>query len=77
MTFIDKESGRTYTMRDVRAMWEDFRTTDPGNHEETFPAECYRLLLDTVNGRNDLAVIGPTVPETCNMIMALRKKIQK
>ncbi len=75
MRFIDLNDSRTYTIADLKKEWEELRATDPENHAQDFKTELFEILMATVNGRNDLDIIGPTPRETSNIIIRLRAQL--
>lgn len=77
MKFIDRNDDRVYTPADLKRDWEVFRAEDPENHAESFQIEFFEILMATINGRNDLEIIGMTPQEVSNYIISLRSKIWK
>ncbi len=75
MTFVDTYTDSLLTVQDIKREWEQFRTDDPDNHADRFTVELYEVLMATVNGRNDLDVIGMTGPEVSRYILRLREKV--
>lgn len=75
MKFIDMNDGREYTPADLKREWKQFRMEDPDNHSSRFTVEFYEILMATINGRNDLKIIGPIPKEISNIILRLRTKI--
>ena len=75
MRFIDLNDSRTYTIADLKKEWEELRAADPENHAQDFKTELFEILMATVNGRNDLDIIGPTPRETSNIIIRLRAQL--
>lgn len=75
MRFIDLNDSRTYTIADLKKEWEELRAADPENHAQDFKTELFEILMATVNGRNDLDIIGPTPRETSNIIIRLREQL--
>ena len=74
MTFIDLNDEREYTLTDLKQDWKQFRNEDPDNHAASFRTEFFEILMATVNGRNDLEIIGATPHEISNMIINLRER---
>jgi hypothetical protein len=60
MTFLDKYTERTYSLQDMKSAYDVFRLADPHNHAKTFTRELASIITDTLNGRNDLSIIGLT-----------------
>ena len=75
MKFIDLYDGREYTVADLKQDWAQFREEDPDNHAASFRIEFFEILMATINGRNDLEIIGLTSRETSNYIIKLRSEI--
>ena len=75
MRFIDLNDSRTDTIADLKKEWEELRAADPENHAQDFKTELFEILMATVNGRNDLDIIGPTPRETSNIIIRLRAQL--
>ena len=75
MKFIDLYDGREYTTADLKRDWAQFREEDPDNHADSFRIEFFEILMATINGRNDLEIIGLTPRETSNYIIKLRSEI--
>ncbi len=75
MRFIDLNDDQVYTMGDLKKDWEVFRAEDPENHAPDFKTELFEILMATVNGRNDLDIIGMTPKETSRFILRLREQI--
>ena len=77
MKFIDLNDDRVYTVADLKREWEVLRTEDPENHAESFQIELLEILMATINGRNDLEIIGMTPQEVSNYIIRLRDRVLK
>ena len=75
MRFIDLNDSHTYTLADLKKEWEELRAADPENHAEDFKTVFFEILMDTVNGRNDMDIIGPTPREISNIIIRLRTQL--
>ena len=58
MQFIDLNDERVYTLTDLKHDWAQLRSEDPDNHAESFRIEFFEILMATINGRNDLEIIG-------------------
>ena len=74
MKFIDLNDDHVYTLADLKADWESFVIEDPENHAPDFRTEIFEILMATVNGRNDLEIIGLTPRETDRLITRLRNQ---
>ena len=75
MTFIDTYTDSLLTIQDIKREWEQFSTEDPDNHADRFTVELFEILMATVNGRNDMDVMGMTGPEVSRYILRLREKV--
>ena len=75
MRFIDLCDDRKYTVADLKRDWTQFREEDPVNHAASFRIELFEILMATVNGRNDLEIVGLTPRETSNLILRLRAQL--
>ena len=75
MKFIDLNDDRVYTLSDLHTDWAQFRQEDPDNHAASFRIELFEILMATINGRNDLDIIGLTPRETSNLILRLRAQL--
>ena len=75
MRFIDLNDDRVYTLSDLHTDWQAFQAEDPENHAESFRIEFFEILMATINGRNDLDIIGMTPRETSNLILRLRAQL--
>lgn len=75
MRFIDLNDDHTYTLADLKKDWEEFHTEDPVNHAPDFMTELFEILMATINGRNDLDIIGLTPQETSRLIIRLRVQL--
>ena len=75
MKFIDLNDDHVYTIADLKKDWLEFREEDPKNHADRFKIEFFEILMSTINGRNDLEIIGLTPREVSNYIVRLRSEI--
>ena len=75
MRFIDLNDDQVYTIGELKKDWEVFRAEDPENHAPDFKTELFEILMATINGRNDLDIIGMTPKETSRFILRLREQI--
>ena len=75
MKFIDLNDDRVYTPADLKRDWAQFREEDPDNHTESFRIEFFEILMATINGRNDLEILGLTPREVSNYIISLRAQL--
>ena len=74
MYLLDKNNGVKLSLQDIKRAWSIFSAIDHENHANVFPRELYIILLDSVNGRNDFAVVGFTDKELYTFIRSLREK---
>ena len=77
MKFIDLNDERIYNLQDLHRDWAQFRQEEPENHAESFQIELLEILMATINGRNDLEIIGMTPQEVSNYIIRLRDRVLK
>ena len=77
MKFIDLNDERVYNLQDLHRDWTQFRQEEPENHAESFQIELLEILMATINGRNDLEIIGMTPREVSNYIIRLRDRVLK
>lgn len=75
MKLIDRNDDREFSLADLKHDWEQFRQEDPENHAENFKTEFLEILMATINGRNDLEIVGITPKEVSNYIIKLRKEV--
>ena len=75
MKFIDLTDGREYTLADLKRDWIRFREEGPWNHAADFHTELFEILMATVNGRNELDIIGMTPREIDRLIQRLRRTL--
>ena len=75
MRFIDLNDDRVYTLQDLFRDWAQLRAEDPDNHAESFQIEFFEILMATINGRNDLEILGLTHREVSNIILRLRAQL--
>ena len=75
MKFIDLNDDRVYTLQDLHRNWAQFREEEGENHADRFKIEFFEILMATINGRNDLEIIGLTPREVSNYITRLRSEI--
>ncbi len=75
MRFIDLNDDHIYTFADLKKDWQEFRAEDPENNAPDFKTELFEILMATINGRNDLDIIGLTPRETSRIITRLRTQL--
>jgi hypothetical protein len=77
MQFIDLNDNSVTTLSEIRREWADAHREDPENTAPDFKTEIFEILMATVNGRNDLEIIGMTPRETDSLIHRLRAQAVK
>ena len=77
MNFTDTYSNENISLLQLWEEWKQLKAEDPLNHSDSFKTEFFEILMATVNGRNDLCVIGLTSKELSNYIITLRKEIEQ
>ena len=75
MRFIDMNDYHIYTLADLKKDWQEFRAEDPENHAPDFKTELFEILMATINGRNDLEIIGMTHREISSLTLHLRAQL--
>ena len=75
MRFIDLNDKSITTLSEIRRDWADARADAPENTAPDFLTEIFEILMATVNGRNDLEIIGLTHRETDRLIQRLRAQL--
>lgn len=66
MTFLDKYTDKAYSLQDMKSAYSVFSVADPDNHAATFQLELVNIIVDTINGRNDITIVGLTDNELFN-----------
>ena len=74
MILQDIVTGREYSLPDLKREYIIFKSEDTYNHAETFKTELFEILMATINGRNDMDIIGMTPPEITRFILKLKKE---
>ena len=75
MCFIDLNDDRVHTLQDLHRDWAQSRQEDPHNHAESFQIEFFEILMATINGRNDLEILGLTHREVSDLTLRLRAQL--
>ena len=75
MKFKDLNDDSVCTLSEIRRDWLTLREEDPENTAPDFRTEVFEILMATVNGRNDLEIIGLTHRETDRLIRRLRAQL--
>ncbi len=76
MRFIDLNDSHIYTLPDLKKDWDELRLSEPENHAPDFRTDFFEILMATINGRNDLEIIGFTSHEINNIVFHLQARIQ-
>lgn len=71
LSFFNLVDDTVVTLNDVFDEWFKYRKLDPDNHADLFMAELFNILMDTINGRNDMEIVGLTNEETDTLIRKL------
>lgn len=77
MKFYDLDSEKIITLLDIKKDYETYKQIEPWNYEKDFLSEMYVILMDTVNGRNNIEIMSLTGKETSEIIIKLGKKVVK
>ena len=75
MQFIDLNDNSVVTLAEIRRDGADAHGEDPENTAPDFLTEIFEILMATVNGRNDLEIVGLTHRETDRLIQRLRAQL--
>ena len=75
MKLIDLNDDRVYTITDLKKDWQVFRAQEPENHAPDFKTELSEILMATINGRNDLEILGMTHREISSLTLRLRAQL--
>ena len=75
MQFIDLNDNSVTTLSEICRDWLESREADPENTAPDFKTEIIEILMATVNGRNDLEILGLTHRETDRLIQRLRAQL--
>ena len=75
MQFMDLNDRSVCTLSQIKRDWETLRAEDAENTAPDFKTELFEILMATVNGRNDLEILGLTHRETDRLIQRLRAQL--
>lgn len=75
MLFIDINNGERMSLRSLAIEYDTLKYEDPWNHEKNFKTELLNIIMATINGRNDLEIVGMTCAETSRYIQRLRSAL--
>ena len=65
------------SLQQLKADWERGRIEDHENfYDPFFGWYLLEVIMATINGRNDLELIGMTPDEVYRMVLRLRKKVE-
>ena len=76
IVLVDLNDGTVITEAMLKQEWKTGRENDLENTPRCFEAYLLEVILATINGRNDLDIIGVTPRETMEYIEAIREKIR-
>ena len=71
MKLMDTYTGEAVSLPALYDEWRRFRSEEPWNHAPVFRTEFFCILLATINGRNDLDIVGMTPAEASRYIIRL------
>ena len=77
MKLYDMNADTEYSLPALYREWESLRREDPANYTDSFRYDLFRILMDTINDRNDYEIIGYTGKEISNIIIRLRESLRK
>lgn len=72
MQFYDMNSDHMRSLATIKNDWEQFRKEDPANHAGSFTSELFKIIMDTLNGRNDFQIVGPVPDEISRIVSRIR-----
>jgi hypothetical protein len=75
MILHDIYTDKDITILDLYNEFIEFKKDDPFNHAENFTTEFFEILMSTINGRNDIDIMGYTAKELSNIIIKIGCKI--
>ena len=61
------------TVLDIWIEWDTGRRVDPLNYDQSFLVYMSEIMMDTINGRNDLEFLNMTVREINDLTLKLLK----
>lgn len=77
MIITDMWTEKRITLQQLKNDYNELKKSEPLNHAEDFKTEYYILLMDTINGRNDIELSGLVPKEISNIIIKLRRECIK
>lgn len=75
MKLYDIDADKFLTLADLKRDFITLSASEPWNYANNFKAQLFVLMMDTINGRNNCDIIGPTPKETDRIIFKLRKEV--
>ena len=66
-------SDHPITLLDIWIEWDTGRRVDPLNYDQSFLVYMSEIMMDTINGRNDLEFLNMTVREINDLTLKLLK----
>ena len=76
MKLYDDNSGKLYSLPELKTEYQIFRKSDPVNHAATFKTELFEILMATINGRNDCQVVSLLPAELSRYIIRIRSGLE-
>ena len=79
MMFYDMDRETTYTLKDMKDYYTEFEKEDSETCADIggFIPYMWVFLMDTVNGRNNLEIVGVTPHETEGIIRRIRSELHR
>ena len=77
MKLYDMNTDMEYSLPALYREWESLRREDPANYTDNFRYDLFRILMDTINDRNDCEIVGYTGKEISNIIIRIRESLRK
>lgn len=75
MSFVDTYNGERMSLRSLAIEYDALKYEDPWNHAKDFKTELLNIITATINGRNDLEIIGMTCSEVGRYVQRLRSAL--
>lgn len=77
MRFIDKDNDRELNLIDLYNHFQEMKSGTDTGFPNNFPVFLFVLIMDTLNGRNNLHIIGLTGEEVYNIVNKLKGRFLK
>lgn len=74
MYFVDILIDKKLTLSDLKNDYEEAREEYPESYPDDFRTQLREIILATINGRNELIIVGPTPKETEQFVKRLGYK---